>query len=229
MRQQRSSAARFLSDDMREEVKERLSFMQFRPQSALIIGDPSDILVADLRAAGAAVTCLSPAEWSGDEPLAAEPAELIALDSSLATINDLPGALLHLRQALVPGGLLIASIAGAGSLPQLRAALLAAEPERPYPRLHPQIDNRTASALLQRAGFTRQVVDSHSLTVRYRRLETLISDLRDQGLGSVLADNPPPLSRTALHRAETAFAALADEVGRISEQFEIITLTAWKS
>lgn len=229
VRQRRPSAARFLFDDMREEVKERLSFMQFHPRNALIIGEPTGLLLAELRENEAAVELVASGSWTGDEPLGLGPFDLIVQDTGLALINDLPGALLHLRQVLRPGGLLIAGILGSGSLPALRKAMLAAEPERPHPRLHPQIDNRTASGLLQRAGFARQVVDTHELTVRYKDLATLLSDLRDQGLGNALLDPAPPLDRDALARAEEAFRALADDDGRVSEVFSIITLTAWRS
>lgn len=226
-RQQYSNAARFLFEDMREEVKERLSFMRFEPQEALIIGDPTGLL-AELVPSLATHNHLPAGRWTAERPLDTRPFDLILHDTTLAFINDLPGALLHLRQALKPGGLFIASIVGAGSLPKLRAAMLAAEPERPYPRLHPQIDNRTASALLQRAGFAQQVVDSHTLTVRYSALPSLVADLRDQGLGNVLAERAPPLDRKAYKRAQEAFREAADPDGRVSERFEIITLTAWR-
>lgn len=227
-RQKRGNAADHLLLHMGEDVKERLSFMQFQPPTAIVIGDPAGILAEELRRWGTQVTPVPAGVWHGDEPLTTPAADLVLCDSSLATINDLPGALLHLRQMLLPGGLLIASIIGAGSVPRLRSAMLAAEPDRPHPRIHPQIDNRTASALLQRTGFARQVVDTNTLTVRYAQLSSLVSDLRDQGLGSVLASPPPALSRTAYRRTQEAFAALADADGRVSERFEFVTLTAWR-
>ena len=228
-RQQEPDAARFLFDDMLEEVKERLSFMQVNPASVLVIGDPTGLLVGAFRQTTRHVEWVPAGAWDGDTPLDLDAFDLILFDASLATINDLPGALLHLRQALQDKGLLIASIVGAGSLSALRTAMLAAEPDRPHPRLHPLIDNRTASALLQRAGFTRQVVDTHMVTVRYGTLRRLVADLRDQALGNVLVDRAPPLNRAALARAAEAFSSHANEDGRVTEQFEIITLTAWRS
>jgi len=112
--------------------------------------------------------------------------------------GDLPGALIHLRRALLPGGLLLACITGAGTLATLRHALLVADGDRPAARVHPQIDNQIASGLMARAGFNRQVVDSHALPVTYRSLDRLLTDLRLQGLTSVLADAPPPLTRAGL-------------------------------
>lgn len=211
---------------MCEEVKERLSFMRFEPREALIIGDPTGLL-AKAMPHEARLTMFPAGRWTAERPLDVGPFDLVLHDTSLAAINDLPGALLQLHGALKPGGLFVASIVGAGSLPALRAAMLAAEPDRPYPRLHPQIDNRTASGLLQRAGFTQQVVDSHTLTVRYSALPRLVADLRDQGVGSVLYERAPPLGMEAYRRAEEAFCKNADAEGRVSERFEIITLTAW--
>lgn len=228
-RQQRPDAARFLFEDMREEVKERLSFMRLQSRTALVVGDPTGLLAAELRRGGTTVQTLPAGSWAGEEPLDRGPFDLIVHDTSLAAINDLPGALLHLRAALGQDGLLIASVLGAGSLPVLRAAMLAAEPDRPHPRLHPLIDNYTASALLQRTGYARQVVDTNDLTVRYGALRTLVSDLRDQALGNVLADAAPPLARSALARAQETFRALADGDGRTSETYAIVTLTAWRN
>jgi hypothetical protein len=93
--------------------------------------------------------------------------------------------------------------------------------------MHPVIDTRSATALLERAGFRRFVVDSWPITVGYRSLDRLVSDLRDQGLGNQLAQPGPPLSRAARERARAAFTSEADEDGRVVESFEILTLTGW--
>jgi hypothetical protein len=73
------------------------------------------------------------------------------------------------------------------------------------------------------------VVDTHTLTVRYSSLDRLVSDLRDQGLTSTLADRAPPLGKAALARARAAFLDLADADGKVSETFEIVTLTGRRS
>ena len=147
----------------------------------------------------------------------------------LDAVDDLPGALIHVRNALAPDGLVIASFVGGQSLPRLRAAMLAADGDRPAARLHPMVDPRAAPQLLQRAGWKDPVVDTHSLTVRYSSLDLLVSDLRDHGLTSALADPAPPLGKIALERARAAFLDQADEDGKVSETFEIITLTGRRS
>ena len=113
-------------------------------------------------------------------------------------------------------------LVGAGCLPALRAAMFAADGERPAPRLHPAIDVRSGAQLAQRAGFSDPVADGRSLTVRYSSLDRLVSDLRAQGLGNVLARPGPPLSRAAIDVAREVFGSANEET------FEIITLTGWK-
>lgn len=216
----------WLSETIGHDIVERLGFLRFEPETPLVTGDRAGTLVPALEVGGAQVT--SPEKIDYEQPLALGPFDLIVSLLDLGTVNDLPGALIHLRNALKPGGLLIATLIGAGSLAALRSAMITADGERPSARIHPQVDDRAASALLQRAGFSRQVVDRYTVTARYDGLSNLVSDLRDQGLGSVLADRAPALSRVQYDRARSAFASQADDAGRIPESFEIVTMTAWK-
>src|SRR5690606_21092934 len=126
-------------------------------------------------------------------------------------------------------GFAVASFPGAGSLPLLRGIMLAADGERPAPRLHPMVDVRAGAQLLQRAGWVNPVADCHTVRVAYRSLDRLVDDLRAQGLGNVLASPGPPLGKAALERARAAFAAEADADGRVVEQFEIVTLSGLRS
>ena len=221
--QARADAPRYVMADMVEDVIERLGFLRHGPVSALVIGEWTGTLAGHLRASGAQVTEAEPAHGFADEaPFPFGPFDLIASLAALDTVNDLPGALIHMRGGLAPGGLMIASMLGAGSLPGLRAAMLAADGTRPAPRIHPQVDVRAGGQLLQRAGFADPVVDSRSLEVRFRALDGLVADLRAQGLGNVLARAGPPLGKAALARAREAFG------GPSVEQFEILTLSGWR-
>ncbi|WP_319003445.1 methyltransferase domain-containing protein [Qipengyuania gaetbuli] len=228
VRQSQRDAARYIMDDMVEDVLERLEFMRLSPARVLVIGDWTGTLALSLRGNGARVEETDVRTLDEEAPLSSGPYDLIVSLASLERVNDLPGALLHLRAALAKDGILIASLIGAGSLPNLRRAMIAAEPDRAAPRMHPLVDNAAASALMQRALFRRQVVDSRTLEVAFSSLDRLVSDLRDQSLTSSLATQAPPLSRTALERARTAFLEGAGKQGRVTEAFEILTLTGWK-
>lgn len=219
-------ASRWLAQEIERDVIERLDFMQLAPPTALITGPDSGEFAGYLRAKGCGVASL--ASVDEEQPLPDAPYDLIVSLLRLDTVNDLPGALLHARAALAENGLFIACMTGAGSLSTLRHIMMVADGERPAARIHPQIDNRAASALMQRAGFSRQVVDSHTLTVTYASLDRLFADLREQGLTNALADAPPPLTRGALARAYAAFEELRAADGRVSECFELLTLTGWR-
>ncbi len=224
--------ARFIVDDMAEDMAERLAFVRHQPEKALLLGDFARGLASQLDETN---TDLIHADIVGNHaidmqrPYPAGGYQFIGVLGLLDTVNDLPGALIHLRQALSPGGLVIAMFPGAGSLPRLRQAMYAAEPDRPAARMHPLVDTRAAAELLQRAGWKDPVVDSHDLSVRYGSLDRLVGDLREQGLGNCLASVAPPLGREARDRARRAFMDHADDDGRVTETFSILTLSGRRS
>lgn len=221
--QAQAGAAHYLLDDMVEDVIERMAFLRHQPATALVIGDFTGVLAATIGAQGCAVMVAEPAcGFAEDAPFPSSGFGLIASLGTLATVNDLPGALIHIRNALAPGGLAIASFTAAGSLPALRQAMLVADGDRPAPRLHPAVDVRAGGQLLQRAGWADPVADSRALEVRFSSLSSLLSDLRAQDLSNVLARPGPPLGRAALARAEAAFGT------RTHERFEILTLSGWR-
>ncbi len=221
--QKQPGAARYLLDDMVEDFIERLAFLRHTPQRALVIGDRAGILAAALRGRGCAVTSAAAEQgWDEERPYPAAGFDFIASLGSLDTVNDIVGALIHIRHALAPGGLALASLIGAGSLPALRAAMLAADGDRPAPRMHPMIDVRAGAQLLQRAGWANPVADSRHLDVRFSGLASLVADLRAQALGNVLARSGPPIGKAALARATAAFGS------RTVDRFEILTLSGWK-
>ncbi|HTN15679.1 MAG TPA: methyltransferase domain-containing protein [Sphingomonadaceae bacterium] len=224
--QLRPDAPRYLVEDMVEDVVERIGFLRHEPESALVIGDWTGDLARHLTAMGCAVTSASPEDGFDDAaPFPTRGFGHIASLGTIDSVNDLPGALIHIREALAPGGLMIASFMGAGSLPRLRAAMLAADGDRPAARMHPMVDVRAGGQLLQRCGFARPVVDSRGLDARFGSLATLLADIRAQGLGNALASPAPPLTRAGLRRAEEVF--MGDE-DRATEHFEILTLSGWR-
>lgn len=224
--QAQRNPARYIMDDMVEDVLDRLSFLRHAPTSALVLGDWTGALAEALAAQGCRVDAI---EAPDDEaPLASGGYDLVASLGRFDMVNDLPGALIHVRSALAEGGLMIASFPGAGSLPRLRSAMLAADGERPAARFHPLVDVRAGGQLLQRTGFSRPVVDTRSLKVRFGSMQSLVADLRAQSLGSALANRAPTLSRAALLGASATFMSNAEPDGKVTETFEILTLSGWR-
>ncbi|HEX7873334.1 MAG TPA: methyltransferase domain-containing protein [Sphingobium sp.] len=230
----------FLYEAAAEEMLDRLMDVSRDFRDALVIGAPTDMLPQALRARGLKVAVADPgpafaAARGGvaideDEPLPFAPAsfDLILCCGTLESINDVPGFLVQLREVLRPDGLVLLAFVGAGSLPGLRAAMLAADGDRPAQRIHPQIDVRSAGDLLSRAGFAMPVADVQSLRVGYGSLLPLMADLRGMGAAQALASAPPPLTRAALVRAMERFAQDADPDGRVRERFEIVHMSGWR-
>lgn len=228
----------FLYAAMADDMLERLADVSRAFHRALVIGCPDRRLADALAALGCTVTCRDPGPvWAahcGGEAIREDQLpyedgafDLVLCCGTLDAINDLPGALLGLNRILEPDGLLLLSFIGAGSLPRLRAALLAADGERPAQRIHPQVDVRALGDLLTRAGFAMPVADHQPLDVRYGSLFGLLADLRGMGAAQCLASLPPPLTRAGLARAAERFARDADADGRIAERFEILHGSGW--
>ena len=151
---------------------------------------------------------------------------------SLHWVNDLPGALLQLRQVLKPDGLLLAALLGGETLTELRQSWLAAEAALEGgagPRVSPFADLRDAAGLLQRAGFALPVADTDRLTVTYDTPLQLMSELRAMGETNVqLERRRVPTRRATLMAAADHYAThFAGPDGRIRATFQIIYLTGW--
>lgn len=234
----RFADADYLHRRVADELLDRLEGVRRPFADALVLGAMDGYLAGLLRARGIVVTEADPGKLAAvqsDEdmlPFGDGAFDLVVSVGVLDTVNDLPGALALILRALRPGGLFLGAMAGAGSLPRLRSAMLAADEVHSAAgaRLHPQIDVRAAGDLLARAGFALPVADTEAVTVRFASLPSLIDDLREMAGTSVLADRPSlPLGRIALAAAMADFASHADPDGKVGERFEILYLTGWAS
>ena len=224
-----------------EELLERLDLVTRSFATAALIGAAGHDLASSLRARGTAVLAVdhgfeaAAGGVQADEdrlPLGDGSVDLVLALGTLDTVNDLPGALLLIRRALSPGGLFLAALSGAGSLPRLRAAMAAADEadgRGAAPRIHPQVDVRSLGDLLLRAGFAQPVVDGDGIDIRFASLAALVADLRAAGAGNVLAARSRvPIGRRGRAAATASFAAAAGPDGRTAERAELLYLTAWR-
>jgi NADH dehydrogenase [ubiquinone] 1 alpha subcomplex assembly factor 5 len=221
-----------------DELIERLGFVKRDFRRALDLGCAGGYLSRRLRERGLEVTpCDAGGKFASaasgvqaDEdrlPFADGAFDLVVSVGALDGVNDLPGALLLIRRALRPDGLFLAALAGAGSLPRLKRAMLAADAVAggAAARIHPQIDVRAAGDLLTRAGFALPVVDTQPVDVRFSALLDLVRDLRAMGATNILGERSlRPLGRHAL---AAAIADFEDGDGKTSERFEILHLLGW--
>lgn len=150
----------------------------------------------------------------------------------LHAMNDVPGALAQMKRALVPDGLLLATLFAGDTLTELRQSWLAAETMVTggvSPRVSPMIGVRELGALLQRAGLALPVADLDRTVVRYADAIALIHELHALGMANMLVGRSrTPVSRRLLGAAANAYHAnFADADGRIRATLELAWLTAW--
>jgi SAM-dependent methyltransferase len=146
--------------------------------------------------------------------------------------NDLAGALIQMRHALKPDGLLLCVVSGVHHLRELRECLSAAEMRRGglSPRISPFMDIRDAGALLQRADFKLPVIDDEYLNISYKNMFALMQELRCSGEANILFDRRKNFTPHHLFNAAAKLyqQQYADDEGRINATAHLLFLTAWK-
>ena len=187
--------------------------------------DPSSALALRLPVVAAA---------ADDEALPFASASLDLVISSLALhwVNDLPGALAQIRQALKPDGLFMAALFGGETLWELRQVLTEAElavSGGVSPRVSPMADLRDAAGLLQRAGFALPVADRDLMTIAYPGALNLMRDLSLMGEANAARLRAPgPLRRAVVAEAARLYEERHRlDGGHVRASFEILYLSGW--
>jgi SAM-dependent methyltransferase len=217
--------ARFLHDDARLEIKERLAEVNRSfTAPAVVTGAPH---LWEAVFPGARIV-------PDDELLDLEEGahDLVVHALALHWANDPVGQIVQCRRALRPDGLFLAVLFGGRTLHELRASLAEAEARLTgglSPRVLPMGEIRDLGALLQRAGLALPVADSVTRAVSYATPFHLMRDLRAMGETNALAQRrrgfaPRALFAEAARRYAEAFAT---PDGRVQASFEMIFLTGW--
>jgi SAM-dependent methyltransferase len=201
--------------------------------SALWVGGGSQALSDAGKAIGSLAVIPFPVEGEIEQfPYPENSLDLIVVNGTLNRVNDLPGALIQMRRALKSDGLFLCALPGGETLYELRDVLMQADARRlsgAAMRVHPMVDLQTFAGLMQRAGFALPVVDSDIKTVFYRRLETLLHDIKASGEGMALLERPKPFTgKTYWRDAEADYRArFSDADGLLRASFEIIYGIGW--
>nr|WP_050776005.1 methyltransferase domain-containing protein [Roseibium alexandrii] len=236
----------FLLKAVAEDLGERLSAITRTFETAIDLGGHCGHVEALLQATGKVKTLYRADLWQPDPqltapafvaddavlPLKDQSVDLIVSALSLQFVNDLPGTLIQIRRALRPDGLFLATLAGAGTLTELRDCLTRAELELKggaAARVLPFADTRDLGGLMQRAGFALPVTDMDPLTVRYNSMFDLMADLKAMGAINILRERSrTPLPKTVFLRAAELYSQdYADSDGRVRATFNMVTLLGW--
>ena len=228
-------AETFLLDRVAQELVERLGAVKRNFALALDLGTPGDTLIRLLGSSGQVANIAASDTLEGDDEALSLPDakfELVVSALALQWVNDLPGALLQIRRALKPDGLLLAALAGGETLFELRESLAVAEAEitgGASPRVSPFAEVRSLGSLLQRAGYALPVIDSDRHIVRYETPFRLFQDLRRMGATNALVERSrKPLTRKIVTRAAEIYAArFRDPDGKLRATFDILWVAGW--
>ncbi|KAF1796041.1 S-adenosyl-L-methionine-dependent methyltransferase [Mucor lusitanicus] len=165
-------------------------------------------------------------------PFAENSLDAVVSSLSLNWVNDLPGALIQIKNSLKPDGVFIGAMFGGDTLFELRTSLQLAEVERESgisPRISPMADSSDMSRMLTRAGFTLTTVDVDEIQVNYPSAFELMQDLRAMGESNSVLSRRPFLKRDTLMAAASIYQELhGNPDGTIPATFSIIYLIGWK-
>jgi SAM-dependent methyltransferase len=228
-------AETFLLERAAEELVERLGAVKRNFTLALDLGTPGDTLVRLLKNNGQVAEIETSDTLAGDEEAFSLPDakyDLVVSALALQWVNDLPGALVQIRRALKPDGLLLAALIGGETLHELRESFASAEAEitgGASPRVSPFAEVRSLGSLLQRAGYALPVIDSDRHTVRYETPFKLFQDLRRMGATNALMERSrKPLTKKIIARAAEIYAErFRDPDGRLRATFDVLWVAGW--
>lgn len=244
-RAQRMAGEDFLLNRVAEDLTERLQAVKRRFPLTLDLATPGGHVAQALKASGQTDRVIVSGQLAERDdvfgracaseealPFADASFDLVVSALALHWTNDLPGALVQLRRALKPDGLLLAVLLGGETLTELRQCLAEAESEIEgglSPRVSPFVEVRTMGSLLQRAGFTLPVTDIDRLTVRYAKLSGLFLDLRRMGATNALNERSRrPLKRATLARTAELYAKkFSDPDGKLRATFDLLWISGW--
>jgi SAM-dependent methyltransferase len=222
-----------LSTSIAAELGERLEPISRVFENACLIASDAEPIAQALLASGK-VRNLKIVAPSASETLPLEPETYDAIFSifDLHLVNDVPGALIQLRRALVPDGLLMACLFASQTLTELRQAWLEAEEMVTggvSPRIIPMIDVRELGGLLQRAELALPVVDLDRTIVRYPNPIALIQEIRLLGLSNPMTGRSrKPVTRNLFGEAISIYQQkFSDDDGRVRATLEVAWATAW--
>ena len=173
-----------------ENLRDRMDVIQRAPKDIVQLGARGGRIINGAKICDMG-DAFSPDIIADEEflPLAPQSIDCIISALNLHSVNDLPGSLIQIKNALKPDGMFIAALFGGETLHELRASLNHTEMalrEGMSPRVFPIADKQELGALLQRAGFSLPVVDSEIVTVTYEHMFKLMKDIRGMGESNII-------------------------------------------
>jgi malonyl-CoA O-methyltransferase len=157
-------------------------------------------------------------------PFADNSFDLIFSNLMLQWCVDLESTLSELRRVLAPGGLLMFTTLGPDTLMELRASWEAVDG---YTHVNAFIDMHDVGDCLVKTRWAEPVMDSERITVTYRKLRTLMDDLKQIGAHNVTLGRPGGLTgRRRMQQLAEAYEGYRVD-GVLPASYEVVYGHAW--
>uniref|UniRef100_A0A0B6Z3B3 Uncharacterized protein n=2 Tax=Arion vulgaris TaxID=1028688 RepID=A0A0B6Z3B3_9EUPU len=164
-------------------------------------------------------------------PFKANSIDLMVSNLSLHWVNNLPGCLRQILQALKNDGVLIGSMFGSDTLHELRVSLQLAEQEREggfAPHISPFTTVNDLGNLLTRSGFTMLTIDIDQLVVSYPSMFELMYDLKGMAENNCSWSRKSQLHRDSMIAAAAVYKEMYGNDKGIPASFQVINFIGWK-
>lgn len=157
-------------------------------------------------------------------PLADGSLDLVVSSATLQWCNDLERAFGECLRVLRPGGLLMFTTFGPGTLAELRDAWGSVDGDS---HVNPFLDMHDIGDALVRARFADPVMDADRLTLTYDHLHDLMRDLKVLGAGNATRGRPRAMTGRARLAAVTQAYEAHRRDGRLPASYEVLFGHAW--
>jgi malonyl-CoA O-methyltransferase len=156
--------------------------------------------------------------------------DLVFSSLMLQWCDDLDGVFAEISRVLAPGGLLLFSTFGPGTLAELREAWAASDPgDRRLSHVNHFFDPLSLGSALMHAGFAEPVLDVDRIVSGYPDTMALMREIKAIGAHNVTQGRPRGLTgRRRLAAMSRAYEALRRD-GSLPATWEVIHASSWGS
>jgi malonyl-CoA O-methyltransferase len=241
-------AAAVLQERVRNELVSRLDDLTIEPKCVLDLGAgtghatralkrkfPQALVIASDIAEGMLSRAESQSRWlrrfervradAYSLPFRSDAFDLVFSSLMLQWCDDLDAVFSEISRVLRPGGLLLFSTFGPGTLAELRAAWAESGDVANHVNLF--FDPNVLGSALMQAGLTEPVLDVDRIVMRYDDVRALMRELKAIGAHNVTNGRARGLTgRRRLEAMTNAYEAVRS-AGKLPATYEVIHASAW--
>ncbi len=158
-------------------------------------------------------------------PFADQSFDLLFSNLALSWTNDLPATFAGMARISRPGGMLMFTTFGPGTLSELRNSWHQIDQK---PHVHQFVDMHDIGDALIEAGFSQPVVDAETIRLEYDKFNQVLSDLRDIGATNADKNRARGLMTPAkLKVLEEIYREFGFENDKFVASYEVVYGHAW--